>query len=63
MIETKKIKRKYHFLRDQVSKNKSEIEYCNTKMQLANILTRPLKRVRFNCLKKLIRMRELVNMN
>lgn len=33
----------YHFLKDQVSKERLEIEYYKTKLQLKDILTKPLK--------------------
>lgn len=60
---SKYIERKYHFLRYQVSKNMLEIEYRKTKLQFVDILTMPLKRARFDCLKKLIEMRKITQMN
>lgn len=60
---SKHIERRYHFLRYQVNKGNIELEYCKTKWQLVDILTKPLKKVRFNELKKNIRMRSLENMN
>ncbi|KAK2365584.1 putative mitochondrial protein [Trifolium repens] len=60
---SKHIERRFHFLRDQVNKEKLELEYCNTEIQLADILTKPMAKARFDALKKLIGMRSLENMN
>ena len=60
---SKHIERRYQFLRDQVNKGKLEIKHCKTKVQLADIFTKPLKKVRFEELKKGIRMRSFKNMN
>jgi hypothetical protein len=60
---SKHIERRYHFLRDQVNKGKVEIRYCKTEVQLADIFTKPLKKVRFEELKGSIGMRSLENMN
>lgn len=54
---SKNIKQKYHFLRDQVIKHRLEIEYCKTELQLVDILTKLLKRARFEGLKELTGMR------
>jgi hypothetical protein len=51
---SKHIETKYHFLRDQVSKEKLTIEHCNTNVQIAVILTKPLKADRFKELRKLV---------
>ena len=59
----KHIERRFHFLRDQVNKEKLELEYCNTEIQLADILTKPMAKARFDALKKLIGMGSLENMN
>lgn len=56
------IERKYHFLNDQVNKDKLEIDYCKIKLQLADILTKPLKKEMFDYLKKLMGMRNLADM-
>ncbi|KHN20487.1 Copia protein, partial [Glycine soja] len=40
---SKHIKVKYHFLRDQVNKNKLALEHCRTEEQFANMLTKALK--------------------
>lgn len=39
------IERTYHFLRDQIDKEKLKNEYCKTELQLAYILMKPLKKV------------------
>lgn len=60
---SKHIERKCHFLRYQVTKDKLEIEYCKTELQVTCILTKSLKIARFGCLKELTGMRRLDNMN
>lgn len=57
MEEVKTLKKKYHFLRGQVIKHRLEIEYCKIELQLADILTKLLKRARFEGLKELTGMR------
>lgn len=54
---------RYNFLRDQVNKEKLELEHCKSKVQLADILTKPLKKVTFDELKRNIEIRSLKNMN
>ena len=61
--QSKHIERRYHFLRDQVNKGKVEIKHCKTEVQLADIFTKPQKKVRFEKLKRNIEMRSLENMN
>jgi hypothetical protein len=51
---SKHIETKYHFLRDQVSKEKLTVEHCSTNVQIADILTKPLKADRFKELRKLV---------
>lgn len=53
---SKNIEIRYHFLRDQVNKGKLELEHCKIEVQLADILTKPLKKVKFNELKRNIWM-------
>lgn len=60
--KSKHIERKFHFLRDQVNAGKLELKYCKTELQLADILTKPLKKSRFDDLKDLMGMRALSNM-
>ena len=44
---SKHIETKFHFLRDQVSKEKLELEFCRSEDQVADILTKPLKSIKF----------------
>lgn len=60
---SKHIERRCHFMRDQVNKGKLELEHCKTERQLVDVLTKPLKKVRFDELKRSIGMRSLENMN
>lgn len=53
----------YHFLRNQVNKGKLELGYCKSEWQLADILTKPLKKVRLDELKRSHEIRILENMN
>jgi len=54
---SKHIDNRYHFLRDQVGKKMIKLEYCRSKVQIANILTKPLKIDAF------IKLRDLLGMN
>lgn len=40
---SKHIETKYHFLRDQVSKEKIKLQHCGTDLQVADILTKPFE--------------------
>lgn len=44
---SKHIEKKYHFLHDQVNKEELQLEFWKTDLQLADILAKPLKRLRF----------------
>lgn len=44
---SKHIETRFHFLRDQVNNGKIIVEHCRTDVQLADILTKALKRQRF----------------
>ncbi|GAU22886.1 hypothetical protein TSUD_376970 [Trifolium subterraneum] len=59
---SKHIERRYHFLRDQVNRENLELEYCKSEIQLADILTKPLKKARIDELKKLMGMDCLENL-
>ena len=47
---------KFHFLRDCVDGGQIVIEFVETGRQLTNVLTKPLGRLRFTELKKMIGM-------
>lgn len=49
---SKHIETRFHFLRDQVNKDKLLLEYCRTDLQVADIFTKPLKKDRFEELRK-----------
>jgi len=49
--KTKHIPIKYHFLREQVLKQKVKLEYVPSKEQVANIFTKPLPRETFDYLR------------
>jgi hypothetical protein len=59
---SKHIERRYHFLRDQVNRGKLKLKYCKSESQLADILTKPLKKARIDELKKLMGMECLENL-
>ncbi|KEH31039.1 hypothetical protein MTR_4g088630 [Medicago truncatula] len=37
------IETRFHFLKDRVNGEKLELEYCMTELQVADLLTKPLK--------------------
>ncbi|PNY02594.1 copia protein [Trifolium pratense] len=51
---SKHIETKYHFLRNQVSKDKLTVVHCRTNVQIADILTKPLRADRFKELKNML---------
>ncbi|CAJ2653926.1 unnamed protein product [Trifolium pratense] len=51
---SKHIETKYHFLRDQVSKGKLNVMHCRTEIQIADILTKPLRADRFKELRSML---------
>lgn len=51
---SKHIETRFHFLRDQVNKEKIELVYCKTDEQAADILTKPLKGDKFNQLREML---------
>lgn len=57
---SKHIETKFHFLRQQVEKEKIKLEHCRTEVQLADILTKPLKIDQFKKLRDLIGVTRLV---
>ena len=60
---SKHIETKFHFLRDQVSKKKLELEFCRSEDQVANILTKPLKSIKFKELRDKLGVTSLTNLN
>jgi hypothetical protein len=45
--KSKHIETRFHYLRDQVNRCKIKVEYCTTLNQVADIFTKPVKRVQF----------------
>jgi len=60
---SKHIDIRYHFLRDQVGKNMIKLEYCRSKDQIADILTKPLRIDDFIKLRDLLDMKGFPNQN
>ncbi|GAU30874.1 hypothetical protein TSUD_15600 [Trifolium subterraneum] len=62
---SKHIETKYHFLylRDQVNKEKLTVEYCKTDVQIAYILTKPLRADRFKELRKMLGIMHMEKLN
>ena len=48
---SKHIETRYHFIRDKVSKGKEKLLYCKSEDDLADLLTKPLKKNRFEDLR------------
>jgi hypothetical protein len=48
LSESKHIKIKYHYIRDMVERGAIELQYISTDEQIANILTKPLSRVKYD---------------
>ena len=51
---SKHIETKYYFIREQVNKGRLDLIHCRSEVQLADILTKALKRDRFKELRNLI---------
>jgi hypothetical protein len=56
---SKQIETKFHFLRDQASKGKLKLTHCKTDVQVADILTKPLKIERFKELRGMLKVTSL----
>ena len=50
--KTKHMPIKYHYLREQVSQKAVKLEYIDTKEQIVGILTKPLLKESFECLRQ-----------
>ena len=59
--KSKHIETKFHFLRDQVNNGKLEVKHCKTDEHIADLLTKPLKQISFDYLKKKLGMVEASN--
>jgi len=60
---SKHIETMFHFLCDQVSKEKLELEFCRSEDQVADILTKPLKSIKFKELRDKLEVTSLTNLN
>ena len=56
--KSKHIDIKYHYIREQVSKKKIEVKYCQTENMVADMLTKGLGKQKFERLKKLAGLSE-----
>jgi len=61
--KSKHIETKFHFLCDQVSKEKLELEFCRSEDQVVDILTKPLKSIKFKELRDKLGVTSLKNLN
>ena len=60
--KTKHFKIKFHAIRQMQQEGEVEIQYCSTDDQLADIFTKSLPKVRFETLRRLLRMHSLCTM-
>ena len=51
---SKHIETRFHYIRDQVNNGKLKLIHCPTQLQIADILTKPLKKERFKMLREQI---------
>ena len=56
---SKHIETRYHFIRENVESGKITIDYINTDDQLADTLTKPLGRIKFQTLREKIGIVEI----
>jgi hypothetical protein len=56
---TKHIDIQYHYIRDQVKQERVDVQYVPTKLQLADFLTKNVRREIFEDLKNLANLREI----
>lgn len=60
---SKHIEARFHFLRDQVSRGKLKLEFCKSECQVADILTKPMKKDRFDKLRSDLGVVNLMELN
>lgn len=58
-FRTKHIELYQHFIRNLVNDNTINLFYCPTDLQIADILTKPLTKVKFVKLRELLRINEV----
>ena len=56
---SKHIETRYHFIRESIDSGQIAVEYINTEDQLADILTKPLRRIKFQGLREKIGIVEI----
>jgi hypothetical protein len=49
---SKHVDTKFHFIRDCIEEGKIKVEYVETAQQLGDVLTKPLRRLRFQELRR-----------
>jgi len=59
---SKHIETRFHFIREQVSKEKLVVEHCKSEVQFADILTKALKHTRFKFLRESIGVVDISNL-
>ena len=52
--KTKHMDVRYHFIRHHVLQGEVKVKYCPTELMVADILTKPLSKVKFNKFKKVL---------
>ena len=60
---TKHIEIRHHFIRDQVNNGNCEVKFVETKLQLADIFTKPLQKERFFFLRNELGILDLNNLS
>nr|KYP32045.1 Retrovirus-related Pol polyprotein from transposon TNT 1-94 [Cajanus cajan] len=60
---SKHIETRFHFLRDQISKRKLKLEFCRSESQIADILTKPLKKESFEELRDKLGVKYIGKLN
>jgi hypothetical protein len=60
---SKHIETRYHFLRDQMGKGRLQLQFCKSELQLADSLTKALKRERFVKLRAEMGLKDVRDLN